>query len=197
MLKRCAILSSLFTFTCMRLRRFNLLKGFIVLFFIITSIDVFAQDAKVGFKIITSKKEPVAFASVQVTDIADSMASQNKITDSLGSVNFNLTSGAQYRVQISSVNFETLTKGIRVSGSDPQFIFTLQFVSGTLSNVVVTATRPLIRQEDDKTIVDPENLAASFTKASFDINTRFVLICFICELFSLWFADLLMLTHPS
>jgi hypothetical protein len=96
----------------MRLRRFNLLKGFIVLFFIITSVDVFAQDAKVGFKIITSKKEPVAFASVQVTDIADSMASQNKITDSLGSVNFNLTSGAQYRVQISSVNFETLTKGI-------------------------------------------------------------------------------------
>jgi len=135
------------------------------LFFIITSIDVFAQDAKVGFKIITSKKEPVAFASVQVTDIADSMLSQNKITDSLGSVNFNLTSGSQYRVQISSVNFETLTKGIRVSGSDPQFIFTLQSVSGTLSNVVVNATRPVIRQEDDKTIVDPENLAASSTNA--------------------------------
>jgi iron complex outermembrane receptor protein len=37
--------------------------------------------------------------------------------------------------------------------------------SGTLGAVVVTATRPVMRQEDDKTIVEPENLAASSTNA--------------------------------
>ena len=47
----------------------------------------------------------------------------------------------------------------------------LQPTAASLSTVVVTATRPLTRQEDDKTIVDPEPIAAASTNA-FEILKR-------------------------
>ncbi len=143
----------------------KLLKCFAILICLTFILNASAQDSLVRFQILNSKKEPVAFASVHVIDMSDSARIQNQIADSLGIASFNLTPGLQYKVQISSVNFETLIKGIRITGKNLQFVFTLQTASKTLSNVVVTSTRPLIRQEDDKTIVDPENLAASSTNA--------------------------------
>ncbi|MFI5129615.1 MAG: outer membrane beta-barrel protein, partial [Chitinophagales bacterium] len=43
------------------------------------------------------------------------------------------------------------------------FTFSLEDLPKTLSGVVVTSSKPLMRQEDDKTIIDPENLVAAST----------------------------------
>ncbi|MDB5197842.1 MAG: TonB-dependent receptor, partial [Flaviaesturariibacter sp.] len=123
-------------------------------------------QSSVTFKVSTGKKEALPFATVKVVSVADSTQKLEKLSDSTGTAVFQLTNGAQYTVSVSSVNYAPLQKGITVSGSNPVFNLVLEASSKTLNTVVVrTSAKPTIRQEDDKTIVDPENLAASSTNA--------------------------------
>ncbi len=122
-----------------------------------------AQETPVAFKIINPKREPVAFATVAVTSRADSTKKEQKVTDSTGQATFNLLKGTQYVVHITSVSYQPLEKGIAISDKQSSFTFSLEALPKTLSGVVVTSSKPLMRQEDDKTIIDPENLAAAST----------------------------------
>jgi iron complex outermembrane receptor protein len=66
---------------------------------------------------------------------------------------------------MSAVNFQSLEKGIVVKATNQPFILVAQPDNSSLAGVVVTSRKPLMRQEDDKTIVDPETLASSSTSA--------------------------------
>lgn len=122
------------------------------------------ETSGVSIRITNSKNGPLGFASIRVTNAADSTQRQEKLSDSTGKASFQLQPG-QYVVSVSSVNYQPLEKRITVKPGNPSFSFTAEPLSRSLQGVVVTSTRPLIRQEDDKTIVDPENLAASSTNA--------------------------------
>ena len=122
-----------------------------------------SQEIPVHLKILNQKKEPVGGASVTVLNRLDSTRFfQSKVADLRGSVVFNLEKG-QFQVKISSINYQPLEKGISIEAGDSLFVFQLEPLPKTLSGVVVISQRPLMRQEDDKTIVDPENLVASST----------------------------------
>jgi iron complex outermembrane receptor protein len=136
----------------------------LLVFFTVMSINAQAQQTDITIKIIDRKKQPVPFASVTIAVVNDSLQTISKVSDSSGSAVFSLAK-KQYIVNISSVNYVPLKKGINVKKDDPVFVFTLEPVSKSLKNITVTATRPVMRQEDDKTIVDPENLASSSTNA--------------------------------
>lgn len=125
---------------------------------------VFAQQSTVSFRIVNPKNQPVSFATIKVMQMPDS-AAQEKVADSLGLAQFSLTQNGQYLVRVTSINYQPVEKRITVKGSTPSFTITAESSSKTLGNVTVTATRPIMRQEDDKTIVDPENLANSSTNA--------------------------------
>lgn len=126
------------------------------------SLALSAQESPIHLKIINQLKQPVPFATVIITDPMDSTRKQEKLTDSLGVAAFMLKRNEQYHVSVSSVNYQPLEKGIRLN--DQQAItLTLQEAAKTLGAVVVRSSRPLMRQEDDKTIVDPENLVPSST----------------------------------
>ena len=133
---------------------------FISLFIAYTS-NVRAQEIPVSFKIINSKKEPVALASVRVVNRADTLKADKQISDSSGIIAFSLVKGDQYIVTVTSVNYQSLEKGITVISNS--FMFSREDLPKTLAGVVVTSSKPLMRQEDDKTIVDPENLVAAST----------------------------------
>src|SRR5258705_8039951 len=135
---------------------------FFFLFFIFIS-KVRAQEIPVTFKIVNQKKDPVAFATVKVAERNDSLKAEKKVTDSTGTIIFNLQKGGQYSVSVTSVNYQSSEKGIRVTTNQNSFTLSLEPVGKTLSGVVVTSSRPLMRQEDDKTIVYPENLIAGST----------------------------------
>lgn len=124
-----------------------------------------AQDVSVKMTVVGSKGEPLGAATVIVTPAADTTARQTKMADTSGVVNFQLQQNGLYKVQVSSVNYETVEKNITVKGAEPSFRFVAQPSSKAMTGVVVTARRPLIRQEDDKTIVDPEPLANVSTNA--------------------------------
>jgi iron complex outermembrane recepter protein len=142
------------------------LISFIACFFccvFITNI-IQAQLTTVTIKIVNAKKEPIPFATIMVTGAKDITQRLEKVSDSTGIAGFNL-SHERYIISVSAVNYAPFQKGINVKSEHPAFIFTAENVSKTLEGVTVTATRPVIRQEDDKTIVDPENLASSSTNA--------------------------------
>ena len=147
--------------TVPKLRRFTVF--IFILFFCM--LQGSAQQTNVTIKIVNAKKQPLTFASVTVTGVRDSMQTFNKVFDSSGIAIFDLHRNEQYIVSVSSVNYATFKKGITVKNDNPVFIFTAENVSRSLKTVTVISTKPVMRQEDDKTIVDPENLAASYTNA--------------------------------
>ncbi len=120
------------------------------------------EEIAVTIKIINQKKEPVAFASVIIINRTDSLQ-QQQAADSNGVTKFNLIKNGQYSVKITSINYQPIEKGISVTGSKTSFTFAAEPLGKTLEAVVVTSKKPLMKQEDDKLIVDPENLVASST----------------------------------
>jgi hypothetical protein len=132
---------------------------------IIFSVNVHAQEYNVRLKIINQKNEPVPFATITVIAVADS-SQQQKISDSSGHANFSLMKESFYLVRVSSVNYQAYEKNIAIKGESPLYTIKLLPVSKSLSNIIVsTTTKPLMRQEDDKTIVNPESLAATSTSS--------------------------------
>jgi iron complex outermembrane receptor protein len=123
------------------------------------------QEIPVTIKIINTKKEPVTFATIAVMNRTDSTQTIKKVADSTGKAVFQLKKGGQYTVSITSVNYQPIEKGIIISGGQNLFSFTTEPLPKSLQGVVVTSKKPLMHQEDDKTIVDPEILAEASTNA--------------------------------
>ncbi|MEO7292633.1 MAG: carboxypeptidase regulatory-like domain-containing protein, partial [Ginsengibacter sp.] len=123
-----------------------------------------AQQTVVTIKIVNAKREPLPFASVSVTSVKDSTKAIHKVSDSSGTLTFNLAH-EQYLVAVSSVNYAPFQKGITVKSDHPVFTFIAEISSKSLQGVNIVSSRPVMRQEDDKTIIDPENLASSSTNA--------------------------------
>ena len=136
--------------------------SFILLSFLFAS-QISAQSLPVTIRIIDSKKEPVAFATITIANRADSTKTVKKTADSIGLVHFELINNSQYFVTITAVNYESFNQGIIFTGSQTSFTFTLESQGKTLETAVVTSRKPLMKQEDDKLIVDPENLVAAST----------------------------------
>ncbi|MBS1919078.1 MAG: outer membrane beta-barrel protein [Bacteroidetes bacterium] len=122
-----------------------------------------AQETLVAFSIVNSKKEAVPSATINIVNKADTTKHWNKIADSSGKADFNLIKGDRYLVRISSVNYQFFEKQINITGNQKNFFFTMEPLPKILNAVTITSSRPLMRQEDDKTIVDPENLVAMST----------------------------------
>jgi iron complex outermembrane receptor protein len=147
---------------------FNLLKRTarsVFAFLLLFSFSSNAQELKVNLKVVNKKNEAVPFASFNVIKRTDTLQSFQKTADSSGQVSFNLEKDVQYIVKISSVDYLPLEKGITVSQSHLSFSFTAEAGSKSLKGVTVNAKKPLMKQEDDKTIVDPEPIAATSTNA--------------------------------
>ncbi len=121
------------------------------------------QEIPVTIKLINHKKEPVAFASVTILNRQDSVQPFKKVADKNGEAVFNLIKGNHYSVIITAINYQTIEKGIVPSGGQSLFSFAAEPLGKTLEAAVVTSQKPLMKQEDDKLIVDPENLVAAST----------------------------------
>ncbi|HET9825736.1 MAG TPA: hypothetical protein VFP87_10385, partial [Chitinophagaceae bacterium] len=140
-------------------------RFFAFLIFLSLSARAYAQNINVTLTVTTRKNEAVPFATFTVVNRIDSLLSQKKISDSSGVVTFMLEKNIQYVVRITSVNYQSLEKGIMVTSAKNSFSFIADDLSKTLQRVTVSSTRPIMRQEDDKTVVDPEPMAAASTNA--------------------------------
>ncbi|MDF7817505.1 outer membrane beta-barrel protein [Runella sp. MFBS21] len=136
---------------------------FVVIILLLSISSVSAQ--KLSIRLTDSNKEPVIGATVRLTEQADSTKKLFGVADVEGNVIFVLKSpNTNYRLEATSVGFAPFKTTLNPS-SQSEWTFVMQVDKQTLNEVVVTAPKPLMLQEDDKTIVDPEPIASVSTNA--------------------------------
>lgn len=137
------------------------LTGLILLLLLSSTGILYAQEIPVSIRLQNNKKEPIPFASVSAINRLDSNLVKQQVADSNGQVRFQLIKGQQYRIEVVALNYDPFAKNISIGAGTPDFRFTLEETGKTMEGVVLRSSKPLMRQEDDKTIVDPENLVAA------------------------------------
>ncbi len=123
----------------------------------------YAQMPPLKLTVVDGKNQSIAFANISIQMI-DSAISKNQVADSNGQVNVMLQPGKLYKFTTSAVGYQIDNRTIKFENLNSLKI-QLKESNGQLKEVVVTSTKPLIRQEDDKSVVDPEPLAAASTNA--------------------------------
>jgi iron complex outermembrane recepter protein len=139
----------------------SLLGMGMLLFF---SLGATAQS-NIRVKVIEKNNNPVAFATIKAIPLEDTAHPIRKLTDSSGLCVLKLSLGKRYTLKVSSLNYKPTEKDITANRSEMAFTIVVEPVSKEISEVTVTSKKPLMRQEDDKTIIEPEALAAASTNA--------------------------------
>jgi hypothetical protein len=144
-----------------------------LLFVLITIVFVSklqAQGSQVNIKIADKAGKPFSLAVVmyyEKTRQKEGFNTQKAIkatSDSLGVLHLKVDSSKTYFFRTSWVGYQITDTSFNFSNIKEQVII-LKESNAMLNEVVVKSTKPLIRQEDDKSVVDPEPLAASSTNA--------------------------------
>ena len=124
---------------------------------------VFAQMSPLKLSVVDNKNQAIAFANFTIQMI-DSANPKNQVADSNGIATILLQPGKLYKLKTSAVGYQMDNRTIKFENLNSLKI-QLKEMNGQLKEVVVSSTKPLIRQEDDKSVVDPEPLAATSTNA--------------------------------
>ena len=136
--------------------------AFLAISFLIFRSLLCAQNT-VSIRLKDVDGQPVSGAMVTLLSLSEKTRSWKKVSDSVGSVFFSVTSGT-YRLRVEAYSFEKWDQEWMVSRNMDTLV-TLVRDAKMMKGVVVTARKPLMRQEDDKTIVDPEPVALGSTHA--------------------------------
>jgi hypothetical protein len=137
--------------------------SFILLFSSISILSMGQQQALL-IKVVDAKYNPVGFANISIVNKIDSTKISNSITDSIGITKINLGAKASYTIKVSAIGYKQFSKDYFINDQS-SIAIKLTEDPNQLKEVVVKSSKPLIRQEDDKSVVDPEPLAASSTNA--------------------------------
>jgi len=122
------------------------------------------QQPALLIKVVDAKNNPVGFANISILHKIDSTKITNTITDSIGITKVNLGAKASYTIKVSAIGYKKFSKDYFINDQS-SIAIKLTEDPTQLNEVVVRSTKALIRQEDDKSVVDPEALAASSTNA--------------------------------
>ena len=127
-------------------------------FLLIISISK-TQAQSTSLKFTDGQKKAIVGATVKIQVRSDSTKTVFRLTDTLGVARFNSLTNEQYLVSATSVGFKPVQRVIKAKPQE--FVFEMTETNSDLKEVVITAKKPLLRQEDDVTIVDAEQLAPS------------------------------------
>ncbi|MGQ9846698.1 MAG: outer membrane beta-barrel protein [Bacteroidales bacterium] len=118
----------------------------------------FAQQQNITILVKNEKKELLYGAHVQLTSISTNKTISG-ITNEQGKAIFEKINDDIYRLKISYIGYKTFETTIKVSAQSRYFEYKLQLDAISLNEVTVSAPKPLIKQEEEKTIIDPEPVA--------------------------------------
>ncbi len=140
-------------------------KRLLFAFLLIQSVHLLAQTQILKIRLVDRTNAPIVGSNVVVKERLDTNKVQFGSTDTAGIVVFNAKNGQQLFINATFIGFKTLKQGITVSEKQTNFRFVLEEQAEILRGVEVVTKKLLIRQEDDKTVVDPEALAVTSTNA--------------------------------
>ncbi len=132
--------------------------------FIFLSQILNAQTVTLKISLKASGKDSLTNASIQIFSLPDTLLLQSQIANPTSNT-FLIKSFSKYFIEISAVGFETARKTVAIANKPVSVIIELKSKSSSLDSVTVVAKKPLIKQEDDKTIIDAEPLSNSSTNA--------------------------------
>ena len=134
-----------------------------LLFILCSYGTAFCQTSRVTIKISYKSNEASPIGTAVLYNLPDSSIIKTKsIKDQQF---FDVKTGSTYFLKITASGMMPLQQNIIVKDSALTILLQWQIKTNDLGNVTVTARKPLIKQEDDKTIVDAEVLANSSTNA--------------------------------
>lgn len=122
------------------------------------------QTKTFSFSILDIKNNKIPYASLRIASIKDSLKKFSFIADSNGVVTSAFIPNKWYAITIEAIGYKKIQKNLQLE-ANYQLSFKLIADPNQLQEVVVKSTKSIIRQEDDKSVVDPEVLAESSTNA--------------------------------
>lgn len=123
----------------------------------------FCIGQAVSIKVKDNSKSPLQGATVQFKGVADTTIMSSGTTNASGVAEFEKINDGLYIVKISYIGYQNLKKTISVQAQNRSFDFILKEKAQSLNEVTISDARPLIRQEEDKIIIDPKPLVGIST----------------------------------
>ena len=131
--------------------------------FIFCTNNIQAQKAKIFPRIGEDSLSKDIIPTATLIRLPDSLNIGNLVITE--GVFFEVEKGSTYLLSVTATGRKTFSKKISVRDSVVTVMVTLKEQVNNLSNVTVVSKKPLIKQEDDKTIVDATALTISSTNA--------------------------------
>lgn len=123
---------------------------------------LFSQSKSLKITVRDEKNEPLTGAHVLLKNMND-QKDWSAVTDAAGKVQFQNISDGLYECKISFIGYQTLQTAIKLTPFARNFDYKLKPEAISLGEVTVSAPKPVIRQEEDKTIIDPEPVVNTST----------------------------------
>jgi iron complex outermembrane recepter protein len=124
-----------------------------------------AQTVSIKIELLENNKTPIAGATLKLMERLDTSKLQFAISGVDGSAKFQAQVDQQYLLEATYTGMAPLKKGLLVRKSTSVYQFFMAEDATALAAVTIKATKPLMRQEDDMTIVDPGPIAETSTSA--------------------------------
>jgi len=146
--------------------RIPFLKNYLslIIFFLFVHTFSYAQSRKLSVSITDEKNNKIQGTTAYLKNLSDTNSSIKKVLKSKDE--FNISEGIQYNFHVSSIGKLDFDTSFLAGNNDVFIQVVLKNEFSSMSAVtVVSSKKPLIKEEDDKTIVDAEALTISSTNA--------------------------------
>jgi iron complex outermembrane receptor protein len=126
-------------------------------------MQLHAQNSihSITLRVLDDKQQLLPYTSIKILSDSTTLA---VITDEQAQTVINVTVPQQYLFQVASLGYDTVKYPFYITQKDTLIVLRAHQKSSLLKEVEIKAVKkPLMTQEDDKTIINPESLAASST----------------------------------
>ena len=137
----------------------------VIILLTITTAHAYAQQSTLNITTINASKQTVEATNIIIKNAKDSSIVKQLQTNSKGLATIQLSANKTYIITTTSVGYLPTSKVITMNKNILNYTLNLTTNTTNKGIVTVTAKKPIMRQEDDKTIVDAEVLASTSTNA--------------------------------
>jgi hypothetical protein len=148
------------------------MKALIIVLFFLTSLNPSLYSQSVTGKIITRDSLPIPLATV--TLLQDSVIKSRTSTDSNGRFILRniLITGKNYRFLVTAIGFRDQYFSLMDTNSDRHLLLTMESLEKMMTEVTVSATKPLVTHRSDRYIVNVENSHLSTGNSALEVLQR-------------------------
>ena len=147
-----------------------------ILFLVFVKIDTLYAQSKIRGSVIDANGKPIIAATVLLLNSADSVLVKGTIANNSGNYSFDNIAAGKYFITSSYVGFSpvstTLFQVLSNNETIDQDVLKLEPVPSALTNVTVTAKRPLYEQKSDRLVINVESSITSSGNTALEVLER-------------------------